>query len=118
MVRASRLSMARWFSGIAAKNENGTNTVNITVTMVTGKTATTTVTTKTAIKISRRSSEPGDGKPPERLRFVATDPTIHAADALIRAGDVTPSSRRASVHFVGIAKHDEANALTISSKRV
>jgi hypothetical protein len=41
-------------SGIAAKNENGTNTVNITVTMVTGKTVTTIVTTtKTAIKISR-----------------------------------------------------------------
>jgi hypothetical protein len=41
-------------SGIAAKNENGTDTVNITVTMATGKTATTIVTaTKTAIKILR-----------------------------------------------------------------
>ena len=41
-------------SGIPAKNENGTNTVNITVTMATGKTATTIVTaTKTAIKILR-----------------------------------------------------------------
>jgi protein-tyrosine-phosphatase len=38
----------------ASKNENGTNTVNITVTMATGKTATTIVTaTKTAIKILR-----------------------------------------------------------------
>jgi hypothetical protein len=38
-------------SGIAAKNENGTNTVNITVTMATGQTAIIIVTaTKTAIK--------------------------------------------------------------------
>jgi len=39
-------------SGIAAKSENGTNTMNITIKMVTGKTATTIVTTtETAIKI-------------------------------------------------------------------
>jgi len=49
-------------SGIAAKKENGTNTVSITVTMVTGKTATTIVmATKTAIKFYGRSSEPGKG---------------------------------------------------------
>ena len=39
-------------SGIAAKNENGTNTVNITVTTATGRTAIITVTaTKITIKI-------------------------------------------------------------------
>jgi hypothetical protein len=39
-------------SGTAAKIEDGTNIVNITITMVTGKTATTIVTrTKTAVKI-------------------------------------------------------------------
>ena len=51
-------------SGIPAKNENGTNTVNITVTMATGKTATTIVTaTKTAIKILREVVGAGERKP-------------------------------------------------------
>ena len=39
-------------SGTAAKIEDGTNIVNITITMVTGKTATTIVTrTKTTVRI-------------------------------------------------------------------
>jgi hypothetical protein len=51
-------------SGIAAKNENGMDTMNITITMVTGKTATTIVTaTKTTIKILRKAVGPAEGKP-------------------------------------------------------
>jgi hypothetical protein len=38
-------------SGTVAKNENGTNIVNITVTMATGRTATTIVTKTTVVKI-------------------------------------------------------------------
>jgi hypothetical protein len=51
-------------SGIAAKNENGTDTMSITITMVTGKTANTIVTaTKTTIKkFYARSSEPRKGQ--------------------------------------------------------
>jgi hypothetical protein len=40
-------------SGIAAKNENGTNIMNTTITTVTGKTGTTIV-TKTKIAIKNR----------------------------------------------------------------
>jgi hypothetical protein len=55
--------------GIAAKNENGTNTVNITVTMVTGKTATTIVTTREiAIKNSTVGRRSRGREAPERLR--------------------------------------------------
>ena len=38
-------------SGTAAKHENGTNTIGITITTAIGETATTTVTKKIAIKI-------------------------------------------------------------------
>jgi hypothetical protein len=61
-------------NGIAAKNENGMNTVNITVTMDTGKTATTIATaTKTAIKLRRKVVGAGEGKPRNNLGNEGTE---------------------------------------------